>query len=64
MAPGQAIAIQNTAGQPLAAPVEVWLGMLIMSLPDEWRDELWHNVQNVLPKVVKPPKPQIVLARS
>lgn len=35
---------KDSEGNAYRFPAGLWLGALILSLPDEWRDELCHTV--------------------
>lgn len=58
MQPGQAIVVRNSKNENLAAPVEIWLGVLLTSLPDEWLDDVFTKVKAYTP-VLLPRKPNI-----
>lgn len=61
----QKIALPNPeTGEPYLAPVEVWLGCLLLTLPPDWFADVFSQVQQYMSKL--PPKSEpsrIVLAR-
>lgn len=40
--------VKNTEGEVIAAPVEVWIGVILQTLPPEWRDDVCTQVKAYL----------------
>lgn len=46
--PQQVVTLQNLAGEKVTAPIGVWLGCLLVSLPPEWREDVIAGVQKYI----------------
>lgn len=58
--PQQVLTLRNMAGEEVSAPLAVWLGCLLVSLPPEWRGEIIERVTQMGPQ---PSAPLVALAR-
>jgi len=52
--PEQMLALRNLAGEEMVAPVVVWLGCLLVSLPPKWREDIIDSVRRMQPMAAAP----------
>lgn len=50
------LTMPNSQGEAIVAPVGVWLGCLLQSLPPEWRDDICRDVQRYLAATKQEPQ--------
>ena len=50
------LTVRGSDGQTLSAPVELWMGILLSTLPPEWRDDVCTQVSKYLEKPQNQPK--------
>lgn len=50
------ITLKDTQGVPVTAPTEVWLGVLLSTLPPDWRQEVVDQVLAYTAQPLERPK--------
>lgn len=60
--PQQVIALQNLAGEIIQAPVAVWVGCIMQSLPPEMREEIIGFVNQYIGYTAAQGQPSRILA--